>query len=246
MKPTATLLLTNSIAGWLLMPHPDHADHDPDPWLDDMHGQDWKTMSLKERAFLSGQPIADAIAHIRSVCRQLEMTMSVCGGGHTLRLWRNPPEPVPTKISVDLRWGAWSFSQGHWDQFEPGVWQQMLAAFSGQSPPLVVRTSPTKEIRYGEVTITKGGARGWFADGWDEPTSLADTLGIDCDDAFSDMLPMARMIESPGVERFFRFERCRSFARLMCRIDAEELHVISTSKVAWQQIEGTFVATKPA
>lgn len=237
-----TLRLNNSILGWILIPVSDNSKEA----LDLLYGENYDGMKRSEQAFMKGEPIEKVIAHIKEVCQSMKVGVSFCGrkGGPTVRLWLPKPEAIaePVKLSVDLKWSAWTNDQSIWDEYAPGVWEQMHQAWEGTSAPVVVHTGPRKEIRYGAVTISKGEASGYFYTNWDECYELANTLGVECDDAFCETIPHSIHGMEPGIDWDFSV-KARSFQKLMDRIDNEENNLLETDKREWGFIESMFTAT---
>jgi hypothetical protein len=234
--------LTNSILGWMLVPSYQRPTAGIEAVLSHLYGEDWLKMKSSDRAFMKGEPVEKVIEHIKSVCRDLKLSVSICGNRNlpTLRVWWNPVVTVePEKVTVDLKWSCWSEDRGYWDEYAPGVWDRMERAFKGEAGPVVVGTGPRKEIRYGSVLIEKGEASGWFATEWDEVHELADTLGTECDDAFCEMIPHTMELMEPGVAWDFRV-RARKFPNLMRRIDNEENELLQHDKREWESIEACF------
>jgi hypothetical protein len=93
----------------------------------------------------------------------------------------DPPERLDT-VTVDLKWSLWSADRGHWDEYAPGTWERMAAAYAGTDAPLAVSSSPRKELRGGRVTIRPGAATVSFRCTWDDVRDLMDTYGLDPDD----------------------------------------------------------------
>jgi hypothetical protein len=134
-------------------------------------------------------------------------------------------------VSVDLKWSLWSTHRDHWDEYAPGLWDMMEAAFNGLevSAPLdpqdqgdgaivTVNTAPRKEIRYGTVTIAYGYAE---VDFWTEP-----------DDEY-DQEHKGRTYEEADLHWGGRVEldpETATFEDLMALIDAEEDKLIE-----WEQ-----------
>lgn len=243
----ATLRLNNSILGWILVPSYQH----PAPatgayrWLSDLYGEDYEKMKSSDRAFMRGEPIEKAVAHVNDVCRQIGISVSFCGGGHTVRLWRKHPSEFvkPEKISVDLKWSCWTEDEGIWNEYAPRAWEKMLKAFTGKTGPVTIHTGPRKEIRYGSVTIEKGKASGYFCTNWDECSELADNLGTECDDAFCEMIPHSIHLMEPGIDWDFGETKARKFINLMRKINHEESELLVIDEREWKYIENCFRKT---
>lgn len=241
----ATIRVTNSILGWMLVPSARH----PEPVcgvgsiLSSLYGEDWASMSSSDRAFLKDEPVEKAKAHIKKVCKDLDIRVSFCGNLKcpVIRLWWNPVVAVkPEEVSVDLKWSCWSVAKEYcWDHYAPGVWERMEAAFKGTSGPVLVLTGPRKEIRYGSVLVSKGKAEGYFVDEWDDLHGLADTLGTKVDEAFAETIPFSSHSHEPGMDRDFSC-KARKFDKLMERIDSEEVALMGESEAEWQLIKSCF------
>lgn len=76
------------------------------------------------------------------------------------------------RLSVDLKWSAWSADWSIWDDYSPGSWERMEEAWrTGRR--LVVETAPKREIRYGRVVFASGGVSWCFEEAWDQVWDLA-------------------------------------------------------------------------
>ena len=239
----ATLRLSQSILGWILVRS--RQDDDGLPILDLLYGSEWEKMKSSDRAFLRGKPVADALAHVKDVCQQLNLGLSICGKSDcpTLRIWTRPETPslapeIIEDVSVDLKWALWSREQCHWTEYAPGAWGRMAGAFNGTHPPVRIVTAPRKEIRYGTVTVRKGRAEGTFTCEWDSVVALADTLGTVNDDAFIETIPYNNNGE-PGTSREFSVQS-RTFRQLMTRIDKEESALLETDHQSWREIQSMY------
>lgn len=157
-----------------------------------------------------------------------------------------PTVAAPDKIRVDLKWSLWTDCIEDWEQRAPGVLKRMEQAFNGTGPMVEILTGPRKEIRFGDVTISKGQAVGTFACEWDEAHELAQTLGLEDaeDPAFIEALPGSMFIMGIGVERTFKL-RTRSFARLLTLIDNEEAELLKDDKATWEEVEKMFSTAAP-
>lgn len=242
---TATIRLTNSILGWMLVPSYRHPspENGVESVLSLLYGEDWLNMKSSDRAFMKGEPVEKVIAHIKEVCKSLNVGVSFCGNRKlpTIRLWLPKPQEIvtPTKVSVDLKWSCWTTDESVWEEYAPGVWEQMRKAWAGETGPVEVATGPRKEIRYGLVTIYKGEAHGYFYSNWDECYELAQTLGTECNDAFCEMIPHSIHAFEPGVDWDFSV-KARSFNKLIERIDNEENNLLEADKREWESIEACF------
>lgn len=237
------LKLSNSIMGWMLVPSYRCPAVGIEELLNLLYAQDWLSMKSSDRAFMKGEPIEVVVAHIKEVCKDLKIKVSVCGNRKlpTLRIWWNKVEHIePEKLSVDLKWSCWSVDRGYWGEYAPGVWERMEAAFKGEAGPVVVHTGPRKEIRYGSVTIYKGGACGQFSCEWDSVEELADTLGVKCDEAFRETIPYSSHLMEPGTDWEFGTIKARKFQRLMNRIDGEENEFMVHDVREWNGIKACF------
>jgi len=150
-------------------------------------------------------------------------------------------------FTVDFKWGCWLSSTSDWNNYAPGVWEAMEAAFVGDARPVKIRCQPKKENRYGMVTIKKGGAEGWFSTGWDDIPEIADTLGFDEDaedykeqlEILNESLPYSLHIIGPGLDQDFRLS-VKNFDNLMDKIDLEEDRLVKADEKAWREIERAF------
>lgn len=241
----ATIRLNNSILGWMLFPVSENSI----AFLNDMYvfPDGYDKAKPSERAFMKGEPIQAVIAHIKEVCKGMEIKVSFCGkrNGPTIRLWRRHPLEVrkPEEVSVDLKWSCWTTDESIWNDYAPGVWERMQKAFTGESGPVTVGTGPRKEIRYGSVTIYRGGASGYFCTNWDECEMLAETLGTTCDDAFVEMIPHSIHCMEPGMDWDFGLIKARKFINLMRKIDAQENELLVMDEREWKFIADCFRKT---
>lgn len=111
-----------------------------------------------------------------------------------------------TEIRIDLKWSLWSADVG---TFEEHVSEEGLAlmrqAFEGTGKPVLVRTAPDKEIRFGSVLIERGEMTYEFSCEWDDSRDLiteeldlsdelAESLAADITDWLRDM---AQAVEAP-------------------------------------------------
>lgn len=248
MKKCIHLRLSKGLGGWILVPC--YARYSPEQreLLSLLYAQNWQEMPSADRFLCKDEPLEAVKKHIREVCKDLKLGVSFCGHREmpVLRLWRPEPAPwiEPIKLQVDLKWSLWSEDRGYWEEFAPGTWAQMEAAFLGSGPPVVVHTAPRKEIRYGSVTIAKGKAFGHFCHEWDELPELADTLGAVCNEAFNETIPFSSHLMEPGTDWEFgeigKSIRARTFLQLMRKIDQEEARAISHNKQEWESIERLF------
>jgi hypothetical protein len=231
-----TIRLTQTLSGWVLIP----VSEDSKTVLSELYAQDYDTLKPSERAFES-ESVTTAIAHVRDVCRDLKIGMSVCGKktSPTIRLWWSPVVPTPvTNLSVDLKWSCWTEDRSIWDDYAPGVWEKMEAAFRGLTDPVRIDTGPRKEIRYGSILIEKGSAQGYFCTEWDDIDSLAETLGT-TDPSFIETIPMSSHNLEPGIDWDFKI-KARKFSCLMRKIDTEENNLLVTDQREWDFIKNCF------
>lgn len=68
--------------------------------------------------------------------------------------------------SIDLRWSLWTANVR---EIKPEIVLDMRRAFNGSGNPVLVKTAPKKEIRFGKVQIEQGHALVTFHFEWDEP-----------------------------------------------------------------------------
>ena len=235
-----TAKLNNSLLGWMLVATSEEAK----PAVAQLYGghRGYDDFTSGERAFMKGEPVEAAKAHVKTVADRMGIGLSYCGSGDnpTVRIWFDPVTVAePEELRVDLKWSCWTTDKGIWDEYAPGVWDRMAAAFNGTAGPVRVMTGPRKETRYGSVLVSKGGAEGHFVCMWDELNELADTLNTEADDAFAETIPFSSHSMEPGMDRDFDC-KARKFERLMRRIDAEEDGVIGESDAEWQLIESLF------
>lgn len=82
-------------------------------------------------------------------------------------------------ISIDLKWSLWSTQRTYFDEYAPGVWDTMRAAFDGTGTEVLVNTAPRKEIRYGSVLVQPGQMHVHFWAEWDNGQTfhVDDTVG---------------------------------------------------------------------
>jgi len=235
-----TILLRNSICGWMLVPSYRHPHDGVPEVLSQLYGEDWYTMKPSDRSFMRGESIETAKAHVKDVCHGLGIKVSFCGskGGPTVRLWLPPAIVQPEQLSVDLKWSCWTEDESIWSELAPGVFDKMQSAFSGGTP-VTIATAPRKECRYGSVTIEKGKASGYFCSEWDSVEALADTLGTVCDDAFVEMIPYSVHCMEPGLDWEFSV-KARKFSSLMRKIDNEENKLLVYNDKEWAFIDSCF------
>lgn len=236
-----TVQLRNSILGWMLVP----VSQNGSTILNQLYMQDWNKLKPSERAFMKGEPIESVIAHIKDVCKDMKIGASFCGkkAGPTIRLWWNPIQYVkPETISVDLKWSCWTEDKSVWDEYAPGVYQKMADAFTGKSKPVEINSGPRKEIRYGCIVISKGQATGHFCTEWDDAESLAETLNIEPDDAFREMIPFSSHNMEPGMDWEFKV-KARKFTTLIRAIDKEENKLLEMDEREWGYIKNCFNPT---
>lgn len=262
--------------GWSVVPVNDNAKQ----IVAILYGWDNFSELEQDESFVEGISPEDSIekflAHVVHIAKDTKhLSISVCGSKSqpTLLIWDKAPaaRQEPEKIRVDLKWSCWSVDKGHWDQYAPGVWERMRAAFEGTQGPVEISTGPRKEIRFGTVTIEKGRASGYFYTEWDDVDSLADTLGLtdedgnwklpeedreellakygqeklneDSDFAFRESIPFSMHSYEPGMDHDFEI-RARSFAKLMERVDAEEDALLQEDKKEWNLIEEIYRNTQ--
>jgi hypothetical protein len=154
------------------------------------------------------------------------------------------------EATIDLKWSLWTECKGTWKEYAPELLKTLHALKVGES--VTIHTAPRKEIRYGTVKITREkktvwSADGWFASEWDDPTCLADTLGLLSDDPdskeddtkideFRQTLPFTHHLYEPGMEREF-YHKARSLQALLSKVDSEEGLLIKDDQEAWEDIE---------
>lgn len=170
-------------------------------------------------------------------------------------LWLAKVEIEPTRAThrpdvtknVDLKWSLWSKDRDYWEDYVPGVWDQIGKLPVGQT--IEINTAPKKEIRFGHVQITRSEPKKWVAWGkfkteWDEIDDLADSLGVDVEEpydreAFSELLPYTE--GGIGVE--VGFEVTASSAKaLMAKIDKQEEILIEQDGKAWGDVKAVYPA----
>ena len=238
--------LTRGLLGWQLVPH----YSDPDAGikiLDALYLDDWQKMSSKSRVIKDGSATAaEVVKHIKDAAPDCHARVSFCGNKERpiIRVWIDEPADVVKFLgrerSVDLKWGLWSSDKATWEQFAPGAWEEMRAAFNGTGPAIEIVTAPRKEIRCGRVVISKGQASGRFTCEWDDCESLAEVLGTVCDDAFRETVPFSASTCEPGTDWEFEIKKCRSFDSLMNKIDSEESLAIKHDDAEWTSLKACF------
>jgi hypothetical protein len=236
------LKLSNSILGWMLNPSYLRPTAGVEELLSLLYADDWLKMKSSDRAFMKDEPVEKVIDHLKKVFQSLNLSASICGNRKlpTIRVWFNKVTVIEReKVSVDLKWCCWSKHNSTWDEYAPGVWEKAEAAFKGEAGPVTVNTAPRKEIRYGSVTIYKGGAAGHFCCEWDSVEDLADTLGTTADDGFHEMIPCSVHLMEPGMDWDFKV-KARTFASLMRKIDNEEDSLLQAATQEWGYIEACF------
>ncbi len=237
--------LNNSILGWMLVP----LDEEAIPVLDLLYGTKYNDLKPTEKAFMSGEPIADALAHVKSIAKTMNIRVSACGNpaSPTLRFWHTPPAPTETPVEhhIDLRYSLWTTDDFAWEQYAPGVLDKLQKAFEGTGPAVTVYTGPKKELRYGKVTFRKGNATGSFTCEWDDAPALADTLNTTDDDAFRESIPFSTHSNEPGVDKEFCFDN-RSFYNVMKRVNDAESDLIRDSERQWKEVEEMYTAQTTA
>lgn len=228
--------LTNSILGWRLIPLTEGAK----PILSELYGSDYDKMSNREKSIGEGRDCKDILENIKNVARDLGIRVSACGNrlAPTLRLWEAKKQQKPENISVDFKWSCWSEDLDSWGEHLDA----MREAFSGKRPPVKVKSSPRKGSHSATVTISKGHAEGMFYSTWDDDEELASTLGIECDDAFREMVPYIHAADSNGT--FLEFSaKARKFETLMRKIKKAELDMVEDDEEAWDQIRACFMGS---
>lgn len=230
--------LTNSILGWRLIPLTEGAI----PILSELYGSDYDKMSNKDKSVGEGRDCKDILENIRNVARDLGIRVSACGNrlAPTLRLWEAKKQQKPETISVEFRRSCWSEDRNDWGE----NLETIRKAFSGERHPVEVRSSPrtASYAHGGTVTISKGRAEGMFYSTWDDDEALASTLGIECDEGFSEMIPYIHEAESNGTVREFSV-KSRTFETLMRKIKKAETSMIEDDEEAWDQIRACFTGS---
>jgi hypothetical protein len=236
----ATVRLTNSILGWILVPISENSVQ----FLNELYHDDYEKAKRSDLAFMKGQPIEEVVARVKKIANGRDIKISLCGkkSSPTLRLWKSKPvETVkPEVISVDLKWGIWSRHEYHWNDYAPGIWQKMREAFEGTGNPVEIRSAPRKECHYGKVTIERGCAYGHFVTEWDECSELAETLETEDDDGFREMIPFSMHSMEPGMDIDFDKIKTRKFSSLMNKIDDQENELLEMDKKEWELIASCF------
>lgn len=265
----AKAYISNSILGWMLIP----ANEESTLVVAKMYGHDTVEQYLaekrSERGTMKDEPLEKFLSHVLEVAKDMGIGVSVCGNRKTrpvLRLWMpNPPTPVPfEEHSVDLKWSLWTIDRSEWESYHAAnIYDRMEKAFLGAGPVVVVKTAPRKEIRCGEVIISKGKADGWFATEWDEPETLADTLHLIDDKGdwpaegwpetmsqeeinrsslrgFCESLPASLHLWTIGLDWNFTV-RARSFPRLMEKIDKVENQLLQADQEEWASVQAVYI-----
>jgi len=160
--------------------------------LDALYGCDTAAADPADLVVTYGPTLADPAAQVREVLEGANR------GGGTLRLASFDgerlvieggfaPAPVePDVVDVDLKWSLWSADEETFEEYAPGIAARMRAAHSGEGKPLLLRTAPRKEIRFGAVLISKGTAEVEFSFEWDEPHELAASVDDRLETGMSD------------------------------------------------------------
>lgn len=230
--------LRNSILGWGLIP----VDGEHKKVLDTLYGTDYDALKKSEIFCMKGS-IEKVVAEVKRVADDCGLRLSLCGNKEapTIRVWADKPKPKPKEVSVDLKWSLWLGDQGCWEEYASGVWEQMKDAFEGLSGPIIVHTSPRKEIRSGYVIISKGGAEGRFTAEWDEPHTLLETLGIgeDQEDILRECLPFSSATMEPGLDQNFSV-KAKKFEDLMRKVDRQESELLGRDEKVWESIKESF------
>lgn len=146
--------------------------------------------------------------------------------------------------NIDLKYSLWSNDKAYWDEQSDApyasVWNLVKSAYNGDCVPVTLNTAPGKEIRFGQVTISKGHIRYCFYSGWDE---LHDVIPCDLEDdqvdallshmtqwlneylhGFHDSQPVGAHIEGTISEGI-------SFAVAMTRLDEKEQELIKLEQL---------------
>jgi len=203
--------------------------------LDALYGVDTEAASPEDLLVTYEPTLSDPAGQIR------EVLSSANRGGGTLALvaadgdrfvieGEFPMPPVqPEVVGIDLKWSLWCRHEDDIEERAPGLVVRMRAAFSGDAPPLLIHTAPRKEIRFGSVHVSKGGAEVEFSFEWDEPHELAasvdDHLAEEMSDEEHDWV--SGIVADHLAENYCEFRRHRliseeDFGQLMEAIDAVE------------------------
>lgn len=173
--------------------------------------------------------------------------------------------PCVANHRVEHKWSVWSSHPEEWESRDGGSgFLRDLRALGVEGERIELVITSQKEIRHGAITIEgeaeeppdENGSRapselkkyglpgslrayGSFSEEWDEPHTLADTLGGDEDDV-ARAVPRCDNGE-PGVTVHFDV-RASTVEELLRLIDKEEERLISDSRQAWKEIVRTFRA----
>jgi len=265
--------INNSLTGWHVVALNDEAN----PIIARLYGHDSYEEHMQDRpsdrAYMKGEPVETFTAHVIRIAGGMGIRCSKCGSkaNPTLQLWMdNPTPPRQVKISVDLKWSCWAAYETHWlDRVEQEDIDKMRVAFEGTGPVCEVQTSAAKEGTFGNVVISKGRASGWFAQEWDEPHEIAETLGQydehgnwdtgdweppagmsqqkindDCLAALIESLPGSMYAGAVGIDWDFDL-RARKFANMLRRVDAEEDNFLAASKREWLALKQIYASDIP-
>tara|TARA_Y100000034_G_scaffold131492_1_gene192356 strand:- start:6870 stop:7499 length:630 start_codon:yes stop_codon:yes gene_type:complete len=153
------------------------------------------------------------------------------------------PYGGPTQAyTVDLKWSIWTTDENEFvgtgtttsqRRYRIDLGEKMRNAFLGTGPPIEIQSAPRKEIRYGNVTIKKGGAVGEMRTCWgevyelvpDDMESIDEATGGGVTDAISDWVDGRSGFDEGGdvIGAFVDFDiKASTFEAMMEAIDQQE------------------------
>ena len=165
------------------------------------------------------------------------------------------PYGGPTQFyTVDLKWSIWTTDENEfvgqeasqrWERIDLG--EKMRNAFLGTGPPIGINSAPRKEIRFGNVTIQKGGAVGEMWTAWGESYSLVpdDMESIDeatdgaVTDAISDWVDGRAGFDDSGdvMGAFVDFDiKASTFEAMMEAVDQQEEMLIQQDQRNYKEL----------
>jgi len=150
---------------------------------------------------------------------------------------------------VNLKRSAWSADESAWEEREPGLWKRMYQAYRGEAPPIEIHSSPSKEIRYGEVLIEKGRVDATFSAEWHDlgsfvPDEIQGEEEVDLKKqeirawlSDHDMLEYGEIKIREGAD----FEWTGDFYSFMAAIDAVEARLLEKDRDLWKRFDREIV-----
>jgi hypothetical protein len=143
--------------------------------LDQLYGVKYNESPIEKLIFFRDQDLTKAIEHVRKIAIELNFEVSE-ESNNTLLVKSTQFSEKPLDFEIDLKWSLWSTDESLWKESCKEENQDILTimrnAFNGTDKRIVIHSAPRREIRFGQVELSKGKAKVEFSAVWDTSFDL--------------------------------------------------------------------------